>query len=336
MSPLDLQFLRRLVREKAAERSQRILLWSLAALSVLCLLYAFYILYCRAPKEFHARTIITVRNNSGLNEIAQTLAEQKVIKSPFWFRALVILMSGQAGVQAGDYYFEKPAGIFGVSSRLTHGAFGLTPVRVTFPEGMTVTQMATILRDQLIDFDSEAFIRSAKPKEGYLFPDTYLFLPNANPQTIVSTLENNFDAKIKTIDGAIKSFKKPLKDVVVMASILEAEARTTETRETISGILWKRLGLGMPLQVDAPFQYIIGKNTFQLTLDDLKFDSPYNTYKYKGLPPTAIGNPGIDALTAAVTPTKSPYFFYLSDVRGNMHYTKTYEEHLANKERYLK
>jgi UPF0755 protein len=121
-----------------------------------------------------------------------------------------------------------------------------------------------------------------------------------------------------------------------MASILEAEARTTETRKIISGILWKRMEIGMPLQVDAPFQYIIGKNTFQLTTNDLKFDSPYNTYKYKGLPPGPIGNPGLDAISATVNPIKTNYLYYLSDVRGNMHYAKTFAEHVINKEKYLK
>ena len=226
--------------------------------------------------------------------------------------------------------------MFGVSSRLTNGNFGLTPVRLTFPEGITTKQMSLILSDKLIDFDGEEFLKLSKDKEGYLFPDTYLFAPNTKPDEVIRVMKKNFDDKLLGINKAFSDFKKPLKDVVAMASILEAEARTTETRKVIAGILWKRLAMGMPLQVDAPFQYIIGKNTFQLTLADLKYDSPYNTYKYKGLPPGAIGNPGIDALLSAVTPTKSSYLFYLSDIRGNMHYANTFAEHVINKEKYLK
>ncbi|MDO8591091.1 MAG: endolytic transglycosylase MltG [bacterium] len=336
MSPLDPNFLLRLVEEKTAQRRQKFYVWYLAALSLVFFMATFYVLYIKPPPEFPVKTIITIEKRAGLNEIAQTLLERKIIRSPFWFRIGVILSSGERGVLAGDYFFEKPANLSSVFSRLTNGAFGLTPVKLTFPEGMTSAQMTIVLADDLINFDTKEFLRLTKAKEGYLFPDTYFFLPNVKPDEVLKIFQSNFDTKIKGLAEAIAAFKKPLKDVVIMASILEAEARTTETREIISGILWKRLALGMPLQVDAPFQYIIGKNTFQLTLNDLKFDSPYNTYLYRGLPPGAIGNPGLDSLTAAVTPVKTAYFYYLSDVRGNMHYAKTFEEHVANKELYLR
>jgi len=171
--------------------------------------------------------------------------------------------------------------------------------------------------------------------EGFLFPDTYLFLPNAKPSDVLAVFEENFNVKIKSIDDAIRAFKKPLKDIVIMASILEAEARTTETRRIIAGILWKRLSIGMPLQVDAPFQYIIGKNTFQLTTGDLKFDSPYNTYLYKGLPPGAIGNPGLDAILATTYPQGNDYLYFLTTDDGVAIYGRNFEEHKANKARYL-
>ncbi len=311
-------------------------MWCLAVLSFLFFVSAVYILYIKPPPKFPVRSIVTIEGNSGLNEIAAALFEQKIISSPFWFRIAVILSGGEKGVLAGDYFFEKPENILRVASRLTHGNFGLTAVRITFPEGETSAQMSVLLSNQLINFDAKEFLKEAVPKEGYNFPDTYLFMPNAKPQAVLKVLQENFDDKASGISGQITAFGKPLKDVVIMASILEAEARTTETRKIIAGILWKRLALGMPLQVDAPFQYIIGKNTFQLTAADLKIDSPYNTYLHKGLPPGPIGNPGLDALTDAVNPTKTPYFYYLSDVRGNMHYATTYAEHLANKEKYLR
>ncbi len=300
------------------------------------LFISFYFLYVKAPQEFPLQTVVKIKENSGLNQIAEELERQKVVRSAFWFRIAVIVSSGDKGVLAGEYLFKEKIGVFAVASRLTRGAFGMAPVKVTFPEGLTAKQMGVVLSDKLLDFNSLSFETLAKPKEGYLFPDTYLFQPNATPAEVVAILEANFEEKIKSIDGRIRNFKKPLKDVVTMASILEAEARTSETRKIISGILWKRLSIGMPLQVDAPFQYAIGKNTFQLTLNDLKVDSPYNTYKYKGLPPTPIGNPGLAALSDAVTPEKSAYFYYLSDVRGNMHYAVTHEEHVLNKEKYLK
>ena len=182
-------------------------------------------------------------------------------------------------------------------------------------------------------FDPKDFISNAK--EGYLFPDTYLFLPNSEITQVLSFMKNNFDKKIQSIESEIIEFKKPLNDVIIMASILEEEARKTDTRRTIAGILWKRLSVGMPLQVDVTFQYINGKKTFELTTEDLKIDSPYNTYKYRGLPPTPISNPGLDSILSAITPIETPYFYFLSDKDGNMHYAKTFSEHKKNKELYL-
>ncbi len=333
---LDYNYLRSLLVQKLAERRQKYAVWTLALVSLIFFVSSFYFLYFRPPAEFPVKIILTVENKAGLNEIAEALYKDKVIRSQFWFRTLVIIREGEKGVQAGDYYFENPANVFSVSSRLTTGDFGLTPVKLTFPEGLTLKQMATLLSGAIVNFDGAEFANLAKSKEGYLFPDTYLFLPNAKPAGVLKVFEKNFNSKIKSIDEAVRVFKRPLKDIVIMASILEAEARTTETRRIVAGILWKRLSIGMPLQVDAPFQYIIGKNTFQLTLNDLKFDSPYNTYLYKGLPPGAIGNPGLDSLKSAVTPIKTDYLYYLSDVKGNMYYGKTFAEHVINKEKYLR
>ena len=120
-----------------------------------------------------------------------------------------------------------------------------------------------------------------------------------------------------------------------MASLLEREVPLTYDRRVVAGILWKRIRLGMPLQVDAVFPYIIGKNSFNLTKSDLATDSPYNTYLYKGLPAGPIANPGLDAILAAVTPLPTSYLYYLSDKYGNLHYSATYEQHLANKHKYL-
>ena len=125
-------------------------------------------------------------------------------------------------------------------------------------------------------------------------------------------------------------------DIVIVASILEKEVKTSESRAIVSGILWKRLALGMPLQVDATLGYITGKTSAELTIDNLNADSPYNTYRNKGLPPTPISNPGLLALDAALHPKSSPYLYYLSDNNGVIHYAVTFEEHKANKARYLR
>ena len=134
---------------------------------------------------------------------------------------------------------------------------------------------------------------------------------------------------------AIKKSGRTQDEILTMASILEKEASKIKDRQQIAGVLWHRIDVGMPLQVDAVFPYIIGKNTFELTREDLAVDSPYNTYKYKGLPPGPIGNPGLDSILAAATPIKSKYVFFLSDKQGNFHYAVTYAQHLVNKAKYL-
>jgi UPF0755 protein len=131
-------------------------------------------------------------------------------------------------------------------------------------------------------------------------------------------------------------FGRPIKDIIKMASIVEEEARTEETRETIAGILWKRLDEGMPLQVDSAFAFVNGKKDSRyISTEDLAIDSPYNTYVHKGLPPTAISNPGLDSIKATVHPIKTKYYFYLSDDQGNMHYGATLDQHIENKQKYL-
>ena len=124
-------------------------------------------------------------------------------------------------------------------------------------------------------------------------------------------------------------------DIVTMASIVEKEATSTVDRQIIAGILWKRLADSYPLQVDAPFYYLLGKDSAHLTVVDLALDSSYNLYTHKGLTPTPIDNPGLDALSASINPTTTKYWYYLSDKKGNMHYAITYDEHLLNKEKYV-
>src|SRR3989338_8316927 len=121
-----------------------------------------------------------------------------------------------------------------------------------------------------------------------------------------------------------------------MASLLEEEVKSTEDRKLVAGILWKRLSLNMGLNVDAALTYVLGKTSHELTQEDLKYDSPYNTYRYRGLPPGPISNSGLDAILAALRPTSSQYLYYLTDKDGSVHYAKNLEEHKINKFRYLK
>ena len=173
--------------------------------------------------------------------------------------------------------------------------------------------------------------------EGYMFPDTYRVAKDAKPEDVVQKMLENFNRKLTPemrADIALQG--KTIFDVITMASIIEREASDTEDRKIISGILWKRVEAGMALQADATLTYITGNGTFALSADDLAVDSPYNTYKYPGLPVGPISNPGLDAILAAIYPKASPFWFYLHDKAGNPHYSKTFEEHKINKEKYLR
>jgi UPF0755 protein len=289
----------------------------------------------RAPDEFPVQMMISVKAGESLADISRSLKEAHVIRSQLLFESVAILQGGERHMIAGDYFFTKPLGTAAVVGRLTSGEYGLTPVRITIPEGTTVSGIASLLKNSFWNFDTDTFIKQAQDKEGYLFPDTYFFLPTMTPQEVISILNETFEKKIKTIDEEIIAFGKPLRDVIIMASLIEKEAAAPEDRRIISGILWKRIAIGMPLQVDAAFIYVNGETTKDLSTADLKIDSPYNTYRYKGLPPGPIGNPGLDAIFAAVSPQQSPYLYYLSDDKGIMHYAKTFEEHKQNKQKYL-
>jgi UPF0755 protein len=152
---------------------------------------------------------------------------------------------------------------------------------------------------------------------------------------VIKILKDNFNKKIDNLSNKIKSSGKTLKDIVIMASIIEKESNGDDDRVAISSILWKRIENKMPLQVDATFLFLIGKESSELTRADLGLKSPYNTYINKGLPPGPISNPGIETLTAAMSPVKTQYLFYLHDKDGVVHYAKTFEEHKKNKQKYL-
>ncbi|MEK7607674.1 MAG: endolytic transglycosylase MltG [Patescibacteria group bacterium] len=303
------------------------------------LLFLFIYLHISAPAQFPIDTVVTVEKGQTLGDWAGTLKDMKIIKSSFVFKTFMVLFGGGRGLTAGDYYLENIQNVITLAWRFSHSRYDLKDVRITVPEGFNSKEIAELFGKQkkFTHFNQEKFITLATPYEGYLFPDTYLFLPNITVEDVIDVMLLNYQKRIETLASEIKAFGRPIRDVINMASIIEEEARTIETREIISGILWKRFDQGMPLQVDAAFVFVNGKkNSKDLTLEDLKIDSPYNTYVHRGLPPTPISNPGLDAIRATVHPIVTKYYFYLSDDEGNMHYAVTHDEHVANKEKYLR
>jgi UPF0755 protein len=286
------------------------------------------------PSNYPVGKVFSVISGQSLEEVTNSLYEMKAIRYPLIFRSYVILQGGEKSVQAGDYLLDKKQGPEALARRLVKGDFHLDTIRVTIPEGWNVYEISEYLSKTLINFDKEKFVKVSEPKEGYLFPDTYFVSPAIKPEDLVQRMAKTFNEKIQKVPGLATSTYK-VKDAIIMASILEREARSMEARRTIAGILWNRIKIGMPLQVDVSFLYINGKDTFDLSYADLKIDDPYNTYVNKGLPPGPIGNPGIDSIFAAINPINTKYLYFLTGKDGKMYYAKTFEEHKLNKVKYL-
>jgi UPF0755 protein len=173
--------------------------------------------------------------------------------------------------------------------------------------------------------------------EGYLFPDTYRIFKDATSEEIIRKMLDNFDQKLDLeMRREIKKQGKTIFEVITMASIIEKEVPFEKDRAIVSGIFWKRLEAGMPLQADSTLNYFTGHKSRALSAEELKIDSFYNTYLYPGLPPTPICNPGLSAIQAAVWPKDSPYWFFLSKEDGQTIFSRTLEEHNRNKARWLK
>ncbi len=300
------------------------------------LAFLVYFVTIAPPLTFPSGSLLHIKEGTTVDELAETLKQKQLIHSSILFKA-AIKAYGNGRLVAGEYFFPGAETVLTVAKRISRGDHELVPIRVTFPEGASSKDMAAILTDKVPDFDTDTFLAIATPQEGMLYPDTYFFTPGEDPQLVVQALENNFKLHLADTDlqNAIAAFGKPLPQVLVMASILEKEAATLKDRQLISGVLWHRIAIGMPLQVDAVFPYIIGVNTFDLTKADLATTSAYNTYINKGLPPGPISNPSASAILAAVTPTKTTSVYYLSDLQGNLHFCVTYTCQLANQKKYL-
>lgn len=310
-----------------------------ASATVILLFLLFYQLFWSAPSKFPTGQIYDLKTGQNLSVVSGNFIKSNIIKSNFWFKSFVYVFSlGKATMIEGDYALYKKQSVISLAWRVTHGLLDIVPIRITIPEGTNSFEISYMLSNNFPSFDKNIFLNLVQSEklEGYLFPDTYLFMPNMTEKEMIKMMTDNFKRKIVEFEPLIKKFGKSESDVIKMASIIEEEGRTTETREIIAGILWKRLSVKMPLQVDSSFKYINGKTTETLTADDLKIDSPYNSYTNRGLPPTAISNPGLEAIKATLNPIKTSYFYFLSDKDGNMHYAVTFDEHIANKSKYIK
>lgn len=263
------------------------------------------------PLSFPTDSVITVPEGAGLYELSGELKEDNVIRSPFWFRVIAIVLGGERNMKAGQYRMSHQQNVFIIAWRVFHGDHGIETLKLTIPEGFTIEKILTLFDNRFTFFDHESF-KTLAP-EGYLFPDTYFIPVIATASSTIKLLRDNFSRQVLQILPEIESSGKTLEEVITLASLLEAEVMSKEDREIVSGILWKRLSMGMPLQVD----------------------SELSTYESVGLPSRPINNPGLVSIEAAIHPTSTAYFYFLTDKDGNPHYAKTFDEHKINKAKYL-
>jgi UPF0755 protein len=297
------------------------------------LIFFFYTLFLSPPLAYPTGTFLRVEEGTPLRSVSALFEERGVVRNARLFELITRGLGDDTNIQAGVYHFSRKENMVWVAMRILTGDFETEAIRVTIPEGSTVNDIAAMLLDKLPEFNRREFLEGAR--EGYMFPDTYFFRPGQSTEAILSVFENNFNVKMLKVKPLVASSEYTLDEILTMASILEKEASKSADRKKIAGVLWRRIEIGMPLQTDATFPYYLGRNTFEVTLADLRADHPYNTYTNKGLPPGPIGNPGLDSIMAALQPVKSAYIFFLSDRQGNFHYSVTYEGHLANKRAYL-
>lgn len=282
-----------------------------------------------------------ITKGSSASQIGSQLEASKFIKSALAFK-IYLQFSGQASrIQTGEFRLTPSFNLFQVVGQLLKGP---TEVWVTIPEGLRREEIAAKFTSGL-DRDSTFtadFLSLSKGDEGTLFPDTYLFPKDIGAGQVVNKMTRTFSAKTSSLGatGALTFDQR-----VILASILERETKTDNERPIVAGILINRLNLGMALQADATVQYAVatarcknqvGCSWWQpLTKDDLGIVSPFNTYKYPGLPPAPICNPGESSLEAAFNPAGTDYLYYIHDMSGQIHYAKTLAEHNANIAKYL-
>ena len=271
-------------------------------------------------------TIFVVPQGQNATAIGKRLQQEGFIKSSLVFKLVLNRLGYESRLQAGSFRLSQSMDLNTIVESLTHGSLDFW---ITFREGLRVEEYAEILAEKS-DIDAIEFILAAKPFEGQLFPDTYLIPQTASPQDVVDILVFTFERKSPTQD----------QDTIIIASLIEREARHVQDRLLVSSVLHNRLNLGMALQIDATVQYVIGEKDDwwpnNLTREQLAIKSPYNTYLNAGLPPQPIANPGADSLEAALNPAETDYLYYLSDSAGFNHYATDLEGHNQNIVEFLK
>ena len=297
----------------------------------------------RAKPE--AATTVVVPNGSSFAEATGALVRAGVLAHPIAFRILARLRGDEGAIEPGEYRFPAHATSDEVLQRLVRG--DVDAKWVTFPEGFTAREMGNRLdRNKLAA--GAAFTAYAQTHgivldgvrtpslEGYLFPTTYLVPLNAPVDQLADMFVKQFRAALPAAaDRRARALGVTVPQAIVVASLVEREAKANDERALMAGVYYNRLRAGMPLEVDATIEYVFSEHHAVITRRDLRIDSPYNTYLHDGLPPTPIANPGKPSIDAAFAPRRSAYLYYVYKGDGHHAFASTLHEHNANVERYL-
>jgi UPF0755 protein len=324
----------------------------LAGLGLIAGVAAAVLFHARATEPFKGyaapEQFVTIEPGSGSRTIGQRLIEAGVIRDAAAFR-LALWRSGRArSLQAGEFRFDRPMTPAEVIDKIARGE--VYTRRITFPEGLTVREMARVFEQQKFG-SAAAFIEAARDPaavrdldaaatdlEGYLFPETYTVPRDTSAAKLVSLMVDRFRRLFTPeMRAAADALELTPREVVTLASLVEKETAQPDERPIVAGVYLNRLKLGMGMQADPTVIYALeraGRYDGNLRRDDLSFDSPYNTYRYRGLPPGPIASPGLASLRAAVAPAKVDYLYFVSRNDGSHVFARTLAEHNENVRQY--
>lgn len=312
---------------------------SLFVIIMVAVVYSLSLLQAPEPNNRQLERFV-VKKGEGVAAISSRLKERGFIKSDLLFKIYYRLNNDKYQIQAGSFELSPAMDVATILEVLGEGADDLW---ITLPEGMRREEIAQSLQQYALTvYDSDEFLTQTVALEGKLFPDTYLVPKEITTQALVVLMNSTFEKRIEPFREEIENSEYTLNEILTMASLLEREARDFEQMRLISGVLWKRLEMGMPLQVDATLQYAKGYNTDLGSWwviprqEDKNIDSSFNTYLNPGLPPKPVCNPGINAIEAALSPESSDYLFYIHDNQGRVHFGRNLEEHNQNIDQYLR
>jgi UPF0755 protein len=292
--------------------------------------------------------VVQFGEHEGTLSFASELRRAGVIRSELPFLYYLFREDLRTKLKAGKYSLSGTMSIPDIVRKIARGETVEKGIKVTFPEGMTAAEMASRLDANGLPgvafFDvvshPDASLRSryaflaelptGATLEGFLFPDTYFFDPKQSADVIVTKLLDGFAIRAMPVFSSISIEKRY--ESLILASIVEMEVRTDADRKIVADVFQRRIAAGMPLQSDATVRYVLGETKVKHSLADIAIDSPYNTYKNKGLPPGPISNPGLSSINAVLNPTPNRYLYFLNNPdTGQTVFSETFEEHVANK-----